>query len=246
MIYNLFEQSGTFKNEEIKLGYQAVDVDILNSYNQTNFQIDLFDAIEKAYEDKSSFFDRITKDDFCFSFFPCTKFTEKIFVNSKCNNPGMKNWNNLKKLDYTINFMNDVNYYYSLFCKLYFIALKRNLKMVIENPYPNRQHYLDLFFPFERTIIDYDRSLHGDYYKKPTGYWFINFVCNEVPQFFQNIKNTKTFSIPKEYKIKELGLRGTREELRSMISPKYARWFLESFVVPNYKEKKNTNNLNTT
>ena len=45
----LFEQSGTFKNEFKKLGIEAFDYDILNDYGQTDYQIDLFAEIEKAY-----------------------------------------------------------------------------------------------------------------------------------------------------------------------------------------------------
>lgn len=48
-IWLLFEQSGTFKNEFIKLGYEAVDVDIQNNFGQTDHRIDLFTEIEKAY-----------------------------------------------------------------------------------------------------------------------------------------------------------------------------------------------------
>lgn len=45
----LFEQSGTFKNEFKKLGINAYDYDILNDFGETDFQIDLFSEIEKAY-----------------------------------------------------------------------------------------------------------------------------------------------------------------------------------------------------
>ncbi len=45
----LFEQSGTFKNEFIKLGIPAYDYDIQNNFGQTDFQIDLFVEIENAY-----------------------------------------------------------------------------------------------------------------------------------------------------------------------------------------------------
>lgn len=41
----LFEQSGTFKNEFIKLGIEAEDYDILNDFGQTDHQIDLFKEI---------------------------------------------------------------------------------------------------------------------------------------------------------------------------------------------------------
>ena len=45
----LFEQSGTFKNEFKKLGYEAYDYDILNDYGQTDYQIDLFIQIKNAW-----------------------------------------------------------------------------------------------------------------------------------------------------------------------------------------------------
>ena len=49
MFHLLFEQSGTFKNELKKLGYEAYDYDILDNFKQTDFQIDLFHEIETAY-----------------------------------------------------------------------------------------------------------------------------------------------------------------------------------------------------
>lgn len=49
MFHCLFEQSGTFKNEFKKLGYDAEDYDILNDFNETDHQIDLFNEIENAY-----------------------------------------------------------------------------------------------------------------------------------------------------------------------------------------------------
>ena len=45
-----FEQSGTFKNEFKKLGYEAYDYDILNDFGETDFQVDLFKEIDTAYE----------------------------------------------------------------------------------------------------------------------------------------------------------------------------------------------------
>ena len=48
-VWCLFEQSGTFKNEFKKLGYDAVDVDIQNNFSETDYQIDIFSEIEKAY-----------------------------------------------------------------------------------------------------------------------------------------------------------------------------------------------------
>ena len=65
-----FEQSGTFKNEFKKLGYNAIDYDIQNEFNETDFVIDLFSEIEKAYENKESIFDKILIEDTIIAFFP--------------------------------------------------------------------------------------------------------------------------------------------------------------------------------
>lgn len=48
-VHLLFEQSGVFKNEFKKLGYEAFDYDLQNNFGETDYQIDLFSEIEKAY-----------------------------------------------------------------------------------------------------------------------------------------------------------------------------------------------------
>lgn len=49
-VHCLFEQSGTFKNEFKKLGIKAYDYDILNDFGKTDYVIDLFSEINKAYD----------------------------------------------------------------------------------------------------------------------------------------------------------------------------------------------------
>ena len=46
----LFEQSGTFKKEFIKLGIAAEDYDIQNNFGETDHVVDIFADIEKAYD----------------------------------------------------------------------------------------------------------------------------------------------------------------------------------------------------
>ena len=48
-VHCFFEQSGTFKQEFIKLGIPAEDYDIQDNFGQTDHLIDLFGEIEKAY-----------------------------------------------------------------------------------------------------------------------------------------------------------------------------------------------------
>ena len=58
-VWCFFEQSGTFKNEFKKLGYDAVDVDIQNNFDETDYQIDFFAEIENEYDCKPSIYDKI-------------------------------------------------------------------------------------------------------------------------------------------------------------------------------------------
>lgn len=48
-VHCFFEQSGTFKQEFIKLGIHAEDYDIQNNFGETDYQMDLFAEIESAY-----------------------------------------------------------------------------------------------------------------------------------------------------------------------------------------------------
>lgn len=49
-VHCFFEQSGTFKQEFIKLGIPAFDYDIQDNFGQTDYKIDLFAEIEEAYK----------------------------------------------------------------------------------------------------------------------------------------------------------------------------------------------------
>ena len=45
-VHCFFEQSGTFKNEFIKLGIPAEDYDIQDNFGETDHKMDLFHEIE--------------------------------------------------------------------------------------------------------------------------------------------------------------------------------------------------------
>ena len=123
----LFEQSGTFKNEFKKLGYDAYDYDILNDYGQTDFQVDLFAEIRNAYEDKPSIFDNISPDDVIMAFFPCTRFEDQIMLGFRGQNCGMNKWSIKDKLLYSIKLHDELNLMYIDISKLVLVAEKRIL-----------------------------------------------------------------------------------------------------------------------
>lgn len=123
-VFCLFEQSGTFKKAFLKYGIPAEDYDILNDFGETDHQIDIFSEIEKAYEGKPSLFDQITKDDLCFAFFPCTRFECQIPLAFRGEAAQQRNWNDGKKLEYSMKLHQELHQLYLLICKLFQISLR--------------------------------------------------------------------------------------------------------------------------
>lgn len=221
MTFHLFfEQSGTFKNELKKLGYEAIDYDILNDFGQTDVVIDLFAEIEKSYAGWGSIFDNIAEDDMIIAFFPCVRFEAQIIINMRGDHIEIKKWSDDKKLEYSMKLNNELNHMYQLVSKLVIACIKRRIPLVIENPYSS-QHYLTRYWPLKPAIIDSDRRRDGYWYKKPTQYWFIN--CKP--------KNNMLFE-PIEF-VEEKVIENIRNQVqRSMIHPQYANRFLRQYILP--------------
>ena len=225
-VYLTFEQSGVFRDVFRELGYEAYTADIQNNFGKTDFQIDLFEAIENAYNWNPSFYDMITPDDLVFSFFPCIFFCQAS-MSAFCYT-----YNNYSKMDVRqktdaiLERSKNREYFYSLLIKLFCIVQERSLRMIVENPYSG-QHYLVLpqNFVMPPTFIDHDRTRRGDYFKKPTAYWFVN--CEPT--------HGETLRSPKERKTvftaKIASRAGLCSEERSLISPEYARNFILDFVL---------------
>lgn len=168
-----FEQSGTFKNEFKKLKHKAFDYDISNEFNETDFVIDLFSEIEKAYENKSSIFDKIQKEDTIIAFFPCIRFENQVQLLFRGTAFQQKKWNNEQKLEYDLRLHRELSNLYEIVTKMVIVCLNRKIPLIIENPY-STTHYLTKYWAIPSTFVDKDRTLRGDFYEKPTQYWFIN------------------------------------------------------------------------
>lgn len=216
----LFEQSGTFKNEFKKLGYEAYDYDILNEFEQTDYQINLFNEIEQAYLGNKSIFDNISKDDYILAFFPCTRFEAMIPLSFRGETVQQKNWDLVKKLEYSIKLQQELTELYILLSKMVIVIIKKGLKMIIENPY-TQPHYLTTYWCLRPTLIDKDRTIRGDYYKKPTQYWFINCEPSYRPLFESQIWQEEKKIISQVHSKTE----------RSLISKDYANRFIREFIL---------------
>lgn len=224
-VYCLFEQSGTFKNEFIKLGYEAYDYDIKNDFGQTDYKADLFSEIRGGYNGKPSVFDNIAKEDLILAFFPCTHFQENnaILLRGEANQ--LKNKTLEEKLVYSMKRHKDLSQMYELISMLFLIAIRRGLQMIVENPY-TQPHYLTTYWCVKPTLIDKDRTINGDYYKKPTQFWFVN----REPKnnfLFEPIEYVETRIISKQKKQGYID----RQVLRSMIHPQYANRFIRERII---------------
>lgn len=224
-IYCFFEQSGTFKNEFRKLGYEADDYDIQNEYGQTDHICDIFAEIERGYDGKPSIFDEITPDDLVLAFFPCIYFTG--FTNPRYYTLDNNNYVNLtmrEKFDTILRRADNRNDFYKLLYKMIGICMGGGQRIILENPY-SQLHYLHNNFICEPTFIDKDRTRRGDFYNKPTAYWFFN--CKPTYGYsFQRPCKRKTIGSSKSAK-----KQGLCSQERSEISPDYARNFICDFII---------------
>ena len=221
----LFEQSGTFKNEFKKLGYKAYDYDIQNEFSETDYVIDLFAEIEGGYQDKPSIFDNISQDDLILAFFPCTRFEARVPLLFRGEAYQQKLWTDIEKLEYSIQLQNELTELYNLLSKLVIVCERKGLKMVIENPY-TQPHYLTTYWCLKPSLIDKDRTKDGDYYKKPTQFWFIN--CK--PKF--NLVFEPIDYVEQKIIATVKGTENTsRKTERSMIHPQYANRFIRQYLI---------------
>ena len=207
----LFEQSGTFKNEFLKLGFPAYDYDICNDFGQTDFVVDLLDEIHWETIGVNGLFSRMTPDDIVFAFFPCTYFCENNVMFFCGTNKNYRGKSKSEVLQLIKEREEKRHTYYTRLIELIKIAEDRHLRLIIENPY-SPHHYWRFNLPYHPAIIDMNRQRKGDYYKKPTQYLFINCTPGQ--------KNSLQYDKPRKFVNKNTTIN------RSMISPDYARNFI--------------------
>lgn len=137
----------------------------------------------------------------------------------------MQKWSNEQKLEYDLKLHKDLSQLYELVTKLAIVCIRKQIPLIIENPY-STTHYLVKYWAFPYTLLDTDRTKNGDYYEKPTQYWFIN--CEPKNNIiFEPLEYVEKRNI--EYQKNKDGLDKT--VLRSMIHPQYARRFIKEFIL---------------
>lgn len=226
-VHCFFEQSGTFKQEFINLGIAAEDYDIQNNYGQTDHVVDLFSAIELGWKNNPSIFDTITKEDLILAFFPCIEFSCVAQMWYSLSQRDYATWSYRKRIDYMINKNRRRAQLYELFIKFSGICLDRNLRMVLENPWSENTYLKQNVILKPPSLIDIDRTRRGDYFRKPTAYWFWN--CE--PTHYQSYQQTPEASVRSVALMRKAPHAGICSAERSMISTDYARNFICDFIL---------------
>lgn len=167
-----------------------------------------------------SIFDNIdTKNDVILAFFPCVRFEAQILLWFMGHERNLRFKSDKEKLLKDLELHKELHDMYNLISKLVIICLDKNIKLIIENPY-STQHYLTRYWAIKPKIIDYDRTKRGDYFEKPTQYWFVN--CEPKNNFVFEAIDIK----PKKRVCKDCN-----KVERSMISKDYANRFIREFIL---------------
>ena len=195
-VHCFFEQSGTFKNEFIKLGIPAEDYDIQNNFGETDH-------------------------------LPCIEFSCVAQFWYSLSQKNIRQWKDTKmKFDYMIEKNARRAYMFGLLYKMCGVALMKGIRLIFENPWAMNTYLKQNVFLKDPSVIDTDRTRRGDYFAKPTAYWYFNCEPTDGASFQQ----------PKERKksvihCKPSDEKGLCSEERSMISPDYARNFICDFIL---------------
>lgn len=141
-------------------------------------------------------------------------------------------------------------YLYDLALKLTAICQTNGLRMIMENPW-HPTNFTNHFWFMRVSLIDKDRTIRGDYFRKPTAYWYVGCIPT-YGQSYQPLPKDKIKTITagsggsktkrklkgrinkdeldKKY-LDHNSDKGICDEERSMISPDYARNFICDFII---------------
>ena len=223
-VHCFFEQSGTFKNEFIKLGIHAEDYDIQNNFGETDHCADLFAEIENGWGGKASLFDVIAKDDLVLAFFPCIYFSALSQMQMSLTDVNKRGMETGERYASVIERSRNRQRFLELLIMLMGCCEIRGIRLIVENPWA-MQTYLKTGFIKRPSLVDNDRTRRGDYYHKPTAYWFIN--CEPT----HGTSCQKDKQVKRVIDAKPAPRAGICSEERSMISPDYARNFIADFIL---------------
>lgn len=190
-----------------------------------------------GYENKPSIFDGFDKEDIILAFFPCVRFENQIMLSYRGQAYQQKGWTYRQKMIHDMELLSETKENYDLVNMLFIICIDRGLKLIMENPY-SEEHFLRRYWCYPAAVIDKDRRENGDYYKKPTQYWFLNcepqnnflFEATEYNAIECSGFNGDSWRDRRLSDYKKTGA-DSLKTARSMIHPSYARRFIRTQIL---------------
>lgn len=144
-----------------------------------------------------------------------------------------KSWTYKQKMEYDMKLMSELKYNYDLVNKQFIICMDKGLKLVMENPY-SQEHFLRRYWCYPPSIIDKDRRENGDYFAKPTQYWFLNCEPKDnlifEPITYNHLGTTDAIRLMNKEDYEKTGAT-SKKVARSMIHPDYANRFIRQHLI---------------
>ena len=143
-----------------------------------------------------------------------------------------RDWSLKRKMEYDMQLLSETKHNYDLVNKMFIVCINKGLKLIMENPF-SEEHFLRRYWCILPALIDRDRRENGDYYKKPTQYWFLNcepknnFIFEGYSQNTIDVKDAIRMMNKQHYK----DFANTKKEARSMIHPDYANRFIRMYIL---------------
>ena len=173
----------------------------------------------------------MTPDDFIMAFFPCIYFCDAKTLFFRCQHISMRKWDLKRMMDFNIEQSAEREAFFRRLMMMFAVVGERGLRLVMENPYNwSGMTYLENNF-MPPTIVDKNRMERGDYFIKPTGYWFVN--CEPTHGYTRKKDKVQRTIM----KMRDAPRKGLCSEERSMISRDYAHNFICDFILGKPSEK---------
>ena len=171
-----------------------------------------------------SIFDFITSDDLIMAFFPCIYFSCMSQMDVSWSAKNYRKISGREATEKILERVHNREVYFTLLIKMCQVARERGLRLIFENPW-SLQTFLKSGFLLPPAVIDNNRTLRGDYFVKPTAYWYINCEPTSGASFQEPETRKRLMWEAKSPKA------GVCSMPRSMISPDYARNFICDFII---------------
>lgn len=158
------------------------------------------------------------------AFFPCIYFSATSQMNFSFTSVNYRAMSVREKTDKILERSANRETFFRLLVQMISVAEQRGIRMIVENPW-NEQTFLKANFVMPPTLVDKNRMMRGDYFVKPTAYFYVN--CEPTHgRSIQKDKEKRTIM-----NTRHSSRAGLCSEERSMISPDYARNFICDFII---------------